>query len=98
MRFVFTDPDAKAVSLVGDFNAWARDATPLAEHADDGTWVVSVELPRGRHEYAFVVRREGDERWAADPFALPVRDDFGTESSIVTVGGPPYVPGRAGTT
>lgn len=98
VRFVFTDSLAKSVSLVGDFNAWARDATPLAEHAGDGTWVVSVELPRGRHEYAFVVRRERDERWAADPFALPVRDDFGTESSIVTVGGPPYVPGRAGTT
>ena len=87
VRFVFTDPDANAVSLVGDFNAWSRDATPLAEETRDGTWVVSVELPRGRHEYAFVVRGSTEERWAADPSSLPVRDDFGTESSVVTVGG-----------
>ena len=37
VRFVFTDSLAKSVSLVGDFNAWARNATPLAEHAGDGT-------------------------------------------------------------
>ena len=87
VRFVFTDRDAKAVSLVGDFNGWSKDATPLAEETRDGTWVVSVELPRGRHEYAFVVQRGDEERWAADPFSLPVRDDFGTESSVLTVGG-----------
>lgn len=89
VRFVFTDREAKAVSLVGDFNAWSKDATPLMEATSDGTWVVTVELERGRHEYAFVVRRGDEERWSADPFASPVRDDFGTESSVVTVGGPP---------
>ena len=88
VRFVFTDREAKSVSLVGDFNAWSRDATPLVEESRDGTWVVSVELPGGRHEYAFVVRRDDEEHWAADPHALPVRDEFGTESSVVTVRSP----------
>ena len=88
VRFVFTDRGAKAVSLIGDFNAWTKDATPLVEEARDGTWVVSVALPRGRHEYAFVVRRGTEEHWASDPFSLPVRDDFGIESSVVTVGSP----------
>lgn len=97
VRFVFTDRDAKSVSLVGDFNAWSRDATPLVEESREGSWVVSVELPGGRHEYAFVVRRGGEEHWTADPNALPVRDDFGTESSVVTVRGPSAATGRSTT-
>ncbi|MEO7713804.1 MAG: isoamylase early set domain-containing protein [Gemmatimonadaceae bacterium] len=88
VRFVFTDREAKSVSLVGDFNAWSREATPLVEESRDGTWVVSVELPGGRHEYAFVVRRGDEEHWAADPNAPPVLDDFGTESSVVIVRSP----------
>jgi hypothetical protein len=86
VRFVFTDPEARAVSLVGSFNGWSKDATPLEVEREEGTWVATVELPRGRHEYAFVVRRGDGELWAADPLSPPVRDDFGTESSVVTVG------------
>jgi hypothetical protein len=86
VRFVFTDPEARAVSLVGDFNAWSKSATPLVEESSGGRWIVTVGLPRGRHEYAFVVQRGNEERWATDPFSLPVRDDFGTETSIVSVG------------
>src|SRR5258705_169810 len=88
VRFVFSDREAQAVSLVGDFNAWSKSATPLVEQTGTGTWVVTLELPRGRHEYAFVVHRGTEERWAADPFGVPVRDEFGTESSIVTVDAP----------
>ncbi len=87
VRFVFTDPDARAVSLVGNFNGWSAGATPLVAERNDGTWVATVELPQGRYEYAFVVQRGDTAVWAADPATLPVRDDFGTESSVVTVGG-----------
>ena len=88
VRFVLLDREASAVSLVADFNAWAKDVTPLVEAGEDGLWTVSVEVPRGRHEYAFVVRRENGEAWVADPLATKVRDDFGTESSIITVAAP----------
>jgi hypothetical protein len=86
VRFVLVDRGATAVSLVGDFNEWTKGSTTLVESGRDGTWTVSVELPRGRHEYAFVVHRPNGEQWVADPFASHVRDDFGTESSVVTVG------------
>ena len=56
VRFVFTDPEASAVSLVGDFNGWSKNATPLTVGTADGIWIVTLELPRGRHEYAFVVQ------------------------------------------
>jgi hypothetical protein len=84
VRFVFRAPAARQVALVGDFNGWAKDATPLVAASEQGTWAVSVTIPKGRHEYAFIV---DGERWSPDPFAARVADEFGTESSVVTVGG-----------
>lgn len=86
VRFVFTDPSARAVSLAGDFNGWSREATPLVADGVEGRWTVTVPVPQGRHEYAFVVRRADGEQWVADPSAARVRDEFGVESSLVTVG------------
>jgi len=44
-----------------------------------------VPLAPGRYRYAFLV---DGSRWLADPAAPRARDDeFGTPSSVVTVGG-----------
>ena len=87
VRFVLVEPDARRVALVGDFNGWSAEATPLTPAGSPGTWAISLPLPAGRHEYAFIVEEPGGEvRWTRDPFAPPVRDDYGTESSVVTVG------------
>lgn len=88
VRFVFRDAAARSVALVGDFNGWAKEATPLMQEGVDGTWSASIIVPPGRHEYAFVVSDGEVERWIADPSATRVRDEFGVESSVVTVGGP----------
>jgi hypothetical protein len=85
VRFVLADPSARSVSLVGSFNQWRKDATPLRASGAPGTWVVSVPLAQGRHEYAFVVSDGSRERWIADP-SLPVElDQHGTQSSILTL-------------
>jgi hypothetical protein len=81
VRFVFVG-DARSVALVGDFNAWQTGATPLVP-AGSRSWSVSLTLPRGRYEYAFIV---DGKRWEADPFAPASADEFDTRSSIVTVG------------
>lgn len=80
VRFVFADSSARTVSLVGDFNGWARERTPLHATARAGVWAVSVPLTPGRHEYAFIVN---GERWVADPLSPGNRDEFGTESSVL---------------
>lgn len=80
VRFVFADSSARTVSLVGDFNGWARERTPLHATARAGVWSVSVPLAAGRHEYAFIVN---GERWVADPLSPGNRDEFGTESSVL---------------
>lgn len=83
VRFVFVDSSAQTVALVGDFNAWSRESTPLLRDAASGVWTATVALPSGRHEYAFIVN---GERWVADPFAARVRDEFEADYSVVTVG------------
>jgi len=83
VRFVLTDAQARQVALVGDFNGWSREATPLVPSEIDGRWIVEVVLPAGRHEYAFLV---DGERWVTDPSAATQRDEFGQESSVVRIG------------
>ena len=41
-RFIVWAPNARAVSLVGDFNGWNREATPM-ELLEGGAWVCFVE-------------------------------------------------------
>jgi hypothetical protein len=82
VRFIFVG-DARTVSLVGDFNGWRTEATPLSPSGQTKAWVVTVPLTPGRYEYAFIV---DGKRWVVDPFAPASADDFDTRSSIVSVG------------
>ncbi len=83
VQFVFRAPSAHSVALVGDFNDWDGDATPLRPAAG-GLWTVTVPLTAGRYTYTFVV---DGERWMADPSAPPAPpDDVGRPSSVVTIG------------
>lgn len=88
VRFALADADARRVMLVGTFNQWSKDATPLVA-GENGTWSITVPLGAGRHEYAFVVQDANGERWVADRFGQRVRDDYGVESSVVSVGSSP---------
>jgi hypothetical protein len=84
MQFVLVAPDAKSVTLVGDFNDWSLSATRLARQAGDGVWWVTVKLPPGRYRYAFVV---DGKTWRGDPNSPAAEDDFGRPNSVVTIGG-----------
>ena len=83
LQFVFVAPQAASVSLVGDFNDWDPARAPM--QTAQGVWATAVRLAPGRYRYAFLVN--GVE-WRADPAAPVAKDDeFGTPSSVVTVGG-----------
>ncbi len=47
-------PQAKHVSLVGEFNNWDPNATPMAKQPD-GRWMVALDLSHGYHHYLFWV-------------------------------------------
>jgi hypothetical protein len=83
VEFVFVAPSARNVSLVGDFNGWDASATPMRRTDGRTTWSVAVQLPAGRHVYAFVV--DGDA-WVADPQApLAPEQWYGQRNSVVVV-------------
>lgn len=84
VQFVVVAPGAASVSLVGDFNDWDARLTPMRADRDGRLWTVTIPLAAGRHRYAFLVN---GARWLADPSAPRAPDDFGTPSSVVTVGG-----------
>ena len=84
VTFLLVVPEARSVALAGDFNGWDPARLPMRREAS-GLWTVEVPLQPGRYQYAFVV--DGG-RFVADPAApRAVGDDFGTPTSVVTVGG-----------
>ena len=87
-QFVARFPEAHSVAVVGAFNDWRPEATPLSDDDHDGVWNARVILPAGQHEYMFVV---DGERWVADPMAGRYVDDgFGRQNAVLVVR-----PGRA---
>ena len=68
-RFILWAPNARAVSLVGDFNGWDPQATPM-EWVEGGVWVAFVENIGlgGLYKYA-VTQADGKVVWKTDPFA-----------------------------
>ena len=84
VTFVLLAPGARTVALAGDFNDWDPVRTPLAREASGGLWTVELPLAPGRYTYSFVV---DGRRFVSDPAApRAVGDDFGTPTSVVTVG------------
>jgi hypothetical protein len=85
VTFVLRAPGATRVSVVGDFNHWDAEATPMAHGGSGDLWVLSLRLPRGVHHYAFVL--DGTE-WRPDPAAPLAADDaFGGHNSVIVVNG-----------
>ena len=88
VRFTLHAPDAKSAFLVGTFNGWNTEATPL-ERCDLGEWMTSLSLPPGRYEYKYVI----DGEWVCAPgpgepsFESPgtVMNEFGTLNRVLEV-------------
>lgn len=84
VTFAFRAPGATHVSLVGDFNGWDPEVTPLRRAATGEVWTVDLPLPRGLHAYAFIV--DGAD-WSVDPSApLAPERTFGRRNALLVVG------------
>jgi 1,4-alpha-glucan branching enzyme len=79
--FSLKAPDARAVSVVGDFNGWRNDAHPMKMH-ETGQWEKHLFLSPGRYEYKFIV----DDQWWEDPAnEQKCQNQHGTWNSVVVV-------------
>jgi len=76
--FEFMAPDAKKVSLAGDFNNWDSSAN-LMKKDKKGVWKATVTLKPGRYEYRFLV----DGNWQNDlSCAGCVPNEFGSQNCV----------------
>ena len=81
LNFICQAPQAKGVSVIGDFNQWQANAHPLKRHVD-GSWQGAIPLPHGHHRYAFLV----DGVITLDPQGTGIsRDDQGNRVSMMSV-------------
>jgi 1,4-alpha-glucan branching enzyme len=70
------------VFVSGTFNNWNGDAKQMKDASGDGGYSISLMLPKGKHEYKFLI----DGEWHVD-LKCPnwKQNDYGTLNSVVSV-------------
>ena len=86
--FAVWAPHAAAVSLVGDFNAWNPDATPMKPAADSGIYELFVPGLGVGQLYKFAITTHtGTILFKADPYAFSAEYRPGTASVTADIRG-----------
>ena len=76
--FEISAPQARQVSLTGDFFAWDPLGIPMTKEKN-GIWKTEVSLTSGRYEYKFIV----DGEWCTDPAnTQTVSNGYGSLNSV----------------
>lgn len=70
-RFAVWAPNARSISVVGDWNDWSEGADPLEPQASSGIWAGIASNAHEGQAYKFaVLGADGVVRLKADPFAF----------------------------
>ena len=79
--FSLVNPQAREVSVAGEFNGWNPATHPMKSNGN-GNWQKIMMLPPGQYEYKFLV----DGQWRNDP-SNPDRTPncYGTYNDILKV-------------
>ena len=81
ISFVAHAPDAKAVSVTGDFTGWSEKGIPLSRGAH-GAWHTTLTLAPGKYQYRLRV----DGQWQDHAEAHQrVPNPFGCENCVLSV-------------
>jgi len=80
VQFRLQAAGASTVRLAGSFTNWQPEYE--LHQSAPGIWTVTLPLPLGVHDYAFVV---DGERWVPDPYAQHVEDGFGGTNSRIAL-------------
>lgn len=82
VRFHLVTEPGSQVYLAGTFNGWSACKNPLRTIQNDGVYFLTMFLPRGRHEYKFIV----NGHWLVDP-QCPERTSnaYGSLNSVIQI-------------
>jgi 1,4-alpha-glucan branching enzyme len=81
IHFFCHAPEARQVTIMGDFNDWHPGAHPMKRMVD-GAWRAEVPLNHGHHHYLFLV----DGKPVLDPRAQGIaRNEKGEKVSLIAV-------------
>lgn len=85
VEFSLNLPEARSVALVGSFNQWRSQGFEMKRAGSNkNVWTITLTLPEGRYEYAFMV---DGEKLIADPRASFYQNDgFGNENAVLILG------------
>ncbi len=85
VRFTLWAPNAKAVSVIGDFNHWEPCRHPMRKHPESGIWEIFIPDigDDGNNYYKFrIISATGECLEKADPFALVMQLPVQTASVV----------------
>ncbi|MCM8771293.1 MAG: glycogen-binding domain-containing protein [Candidatus Omnitrophica bacterium] len=81
VEFKLYAPDARNVTLAGDFNRWDTNSLKMKKDSK-GTWKKKLDLSPGRYEYKFIV----DGNWWTDPACKSnVPNPMGSQNSVINI-------------
>jgi 1,4-alpha-glucan branching enzyme len=81
-------PNAKAVSVAGDFNLWDDAANPMEKVSEAGVWQVFIPGIKEFDKYKYcVVTKRGKKLMKADPYAFHAETRPGTASKAYELDG-----------
>lgn len=88
VRFAVWAPNAKWVSVVGDFNQWDTAANPMAKINSNGVWQVFVPKLSANKLYKYAIGTSyGEILYKADPFAYYAEHKPKTASIVYNLEG-----------
>jgi hypothetical protein len=79
--FTLALPGAHSVAVIGSFNGWNPRGFEMKFDETKKSWSITLPLPEGRHEYAYLV---DGEKVVPDPGAVFFQEDgFGNRNSVL---------------
>lgn len=86
-RFTVYAPNAKHVSVIGDFNDWSIYAHALTKIDDLGVWSVTIPWNLEWATYKYFIDTGSETLYKADPYATFAEERPGTSSKVYDIDG-----------
>ncbi len=82
VRFLLVTTPGSQVHVAGTFNGWSAGKNPLRTIQNDGVYFLTMFLPKGCHEYKFIV----NGHWQTDPQCpQTISNACGSQNSVIQV-------------